>query len=265
MHRGVYRSTAVPITQRHRLLAGLLAAGGSAVISHRSALAVHGAPNFSCSLVELTNRSTSLPVHEGLVMHRSATLGPADVERVDRMWVTTRERTTIDACTMLPPQLVMRFVEHWLASRKMRITELHDTVQRLRSIPGASAMATALAARDLGQVVSDSVAEHRLGELLLRAGLPAEHHALVTTSTGYTYELDWAYPSARVGLEMDGYGIHMRSVGAFDDERFRRNELENEGWQILNFTERQLRRHSGRIVQQVRGALARRETDRQGA
>lgn len=74
--------------------------------------------------------------------------------------------------------------------------------------------------------MADSIAEHQLGELLIRSDLAAQHHVLVTTATGYTYELDWAYPDARVGLEMDGYGIHMRSVGLFDDDRFRRNELE---------------------------------------
>ena len=64
---------------------------------------------------------------------------------------------------------------------------------------------------------------------------------------------------------MDGYGIHMRSLDAFDDERMRRNDLENEGWQILNFTDRQVRRQPGRVVQQVRTALARRETHLHGA
>ncbi|MCU1360224.1 MAG: hypothetical protein JWN99_1513 [Ilumatobacteraceae bacterium] len=88
---------------------------------------------------------------------------------------------------------------------------------------------------------------------------------MVTTATGYTYELDWAYPDERVGMEMDGYGIHMRSVGTFHDDRLRRNELENEGWQILNFTERQLRRQTARVLQQVRTALARRETHLHGA
>lgn len=265
MHRGVYRSSAVPLTQRHRLLAGLLATGETAVISHRSALASHNAPNFSCSLVELTNRSTRLPMHDGLVVHRSATLGPADLERVDHMWTTTKERTAIDVCTLLPPTLVMRYVEHWLANRKMRLDHLHATIDRLRSNPGATALERVLQTRDLGEVVADSIAESRLGALLIREDLAAQHHVLVTTSNGFTYELDWAYPDANVALEMDGYGIHMRSVGAFDDDRFRRNELENEGWQVLDFTERQLRRHSGRVVQQIRGALARREGHVQGA
>jgi very-short-patch-repair endonuclease len=265
MHRGVYRSSATAVTQRHRLLAGLAAAGDSAVISHRSALASHGAPNFKCSLVELTNRSKSLPIREGLIVHRSSTLGAADLERVDRMWVTTKERTAIDACTLLPPTLVMRYVEHWLANRKLKLEHLHDTLGRLRAVPGAQSLARALDTRDLGRVVADSIAEDRLGALLIRSDLAAVHHVLVTTATGYTYELDWAYPDANVALEMDGYGIHMRSVGAFDDDRFRRNELEVEGWQVLNFTERQLRRQPGRVVQQIRGALARREDHLHGA
>ena len=190
MHRGVYRSSAVPLTQRHRLLAGLLATGETAVISHRSALASHNAPNFSCSLVELTNRSTRLPMHDGLVVHRSATLGPADLERVDHMWTTTKERTAIDVCTLLPPTLVMRYVEHWLANRKMRLDHLHATIDRLRSNPGATALERVLQTRDLGEVVADSIAESRLGALLIREDLAAQHHVLVTTSNGFTYELD---------------------------------------------------------------------------
>jgi very-short-patch-repair endonuclease len=265
MHRGVYRTTAAPITQRHRLLAGLMAAGDGAVVSHRSALDAHGAPNFSCALVELTKRSSSLPLHGGLVVHRSSTMLPVDVTRVDRMWMTTKERTAIDVCSVLPAPLVMLAVEHWLASRAMRLDDLHDAVQRLRPLPGAAAMSRALEARELGNVVADSVAEQRLGDLLLRSGMPAQHHVLVTTSTGFTYELDWAYPTSMLGLEMDGFGVHMRSVGAFDDDRFRRNELQNAGWQILNFTERQVRRNPGRVVQQVRAALACRETHGRGA
>ena len=177
----------------------------------------------------------------------------------------TVDFATVEVCTLLPPTLVMRYVEHWLANRKMRLDHLHATIDRLRSNPGATALERVLQTRDLGEVVADSIAESRLGALLIREDLAAQHHVLVTTSNGFTYKLDWAYPDAYVALEMDGYGIHMRSVGAFDDDRFRRNELENEGWQVLNFTERQLRRHSGQVVQQIRGALARREGHVQGA
>ncbi|MCU1360223.1 MAG: hypothetical protein JWN99_1512, partial [Ilumatobacteraceae bacterium] len=128
------------------------------------------APKFSCSLVELTNRTSSRPIREGLIVHRSSTLGPADLERIDRMWVTTKERTAIDSCSVLPPQLIMRYVEHWMANRMMALPDLHSAIDRLRLIPGAVPMQRALEARDLGSVVAASIAEDRLGALLLRSG-----------------------------------------------------------------------------------------------
>ena len=100
----------------------------------------------------------------------------------------------------------------------------------------------------------DSTGEAVLGHILITAGVPPELHVLVTTETGHTFELDWAYPAVRIGLEMDGYGVHLRSAAAFDDDRWRRNELEIAGWSILNFTSRQCRRPA-RVVDQVRRAL----------
>jgi hypothetical protein len=102
---------------------------------------------------------------------------------------------------------------------------------------------------------ADSIPEADLGPLLERAGMPAELHVLVTTTTGYTFELDWAYPARLVGLEVDGYGVHLRSANVFDDDRFRRNELEADGWTILNVSARQLRRAPGRFLGQVRRSL----------
>ena len=70
------------------------------------------------------------------------------------------------------------------------------------------------------------------------------------------FELDWAYPEAMIGLELDGYGIHLRSADAFDGDRDRRNELVLTGWDIYNFTKRMCRRNPARVVDQVRRALA---------
>ena len=102
---------------------------------------------------------------------------------------------------------------------------------------------------------ADSATEARLGVILARAGLAPDHHVVVTTAGGVDFELDWAYPEHRVGLELDGYGVHLHSVGRFDGDRHRRNELVIAGWHILNFTSNHLRRPA-RVVDQVRRALA---------
>ncbi len=258
VHRNVYRNRSIPIDQRQRVVAGLLACGSRAVVSHRSGLWAHAAPNVSGTLVELTNRASSLPMRSGVLVHRSSTLGNADIDRVDRLWVTTRERTLIDCCTVMSPAIVMRTVEHWLAQRLTTLDRIHDAIGRLGALTGARRLARALDERTLGAVVTDSSTEARLGTILRAAGIPPTHHVVVTVASGRTYELDWAYPDAMVGLEVDGYGIHLRSMAAFDDDRWRRNEIENEGWQILNFTDRHLRRAPAQVVKQVQAALARR-------
>ena len=81
-------------------------------------------------------------------------------------------------------------------------------------------------------------------------------HHLVTLASGIVYELDWSYPEHRLALELDGYGVHLRSRDAFEADRQRRNELEIAGWRVLNFTERMVRCRPALVVGQVTRALA---------
>lgn len=253
LHRGVYRHVAVPQSHEQRIAGGLLAVGGDAVVSHRTALASTGLPRFSCSLVELTARGTSLPIRNGIVVHRSRSLGNADVVRRSGWWVTAPERSLIDAAAVMEPLLVAQYAQQWAADKVITLDRLDAAMERADRHRGALALRRALKGKDL--LAADSVPEADLGRVLARAGVPADLHVVVTTLTGYSFELDWAYPRERVGLEMDGYGIHLRSASAFDDDRFRRNELEAEGWRILNVTSRQLRRAPARFVDQVRRTL----------
>jgi very-short-patch-repair endonuclease len=78
---------------------------------------------------------------------------------------------------------------------------------------------------------------------------------LVTTPLGATFELDWSYPQYRIGLELDGYGVHLRSAAAFEGDRDRRNELVLSGWTILNFAASMCRRRPAHVVDQVRRAI----------
>lgn len=252
IHRGVYRHAAVPVTLELRVRAGLLAVGDRGVLSHRAAIARHGVRNFSCALVEVTHRGSSWPTHEGLTVHRSRVLASPDYARKDGVWTTTPARSLIDVAGQLPPTLVARWAQQWIADRKVRLDDIAAAAGRAGNHPGARRLRPHL---DELLADVDSTGEAVLGRILAAAGIPPELHVLVTTATGHTFELDWAYPEARLGLEMDGYGVHLRSAAAFDDDRWRRNELEIAGWTILNFTSRQCRRPT-RVVDQVIRARA---------
>ena len=60
-----------------------------------------------------------------------------------------------------------------------------------------------------------------------------------------------AYPHVRVALEVDGYGVHLRSRETFAHDRDRQNELEIAGWRVLRFTSRALKHEPARVSGQV--------------
>jgi hypothetical protein len=252
VHHGVYRHVAAPVTRAQSLLAATLAVGDGAMVSHRAALAHHGVGNFVCSLIEVLSPTGTAQRRPGLIVHRSITVTAGHLHLVDGVPVTTRARTLVDAAAVMSPALVARYAHTWIADRSVSVEAVLGEIERAGNHRGAQALAREL---DVSGSLADSVPERELGRILQRAGIAPVHHVIVTTSHGFTFELDWAYPDARLGLEMDGYGVHLRSVNAFDDDRFRRNELEIAGWTILNFTARQCRRPS-RVVDQVRRALA---------
>src|SRR5262249_42295974 len=98
--------------------------------------------------------------------------------------------------------------------------------------------------------------EALLAEVLIGAGLPRPAHHHLVHAGRIIAEFDWAYPDAMVALEFDGYGVHLRSLEAFEHDRDRQNEVEILGWHVLRFTQRQVRDRPRRVAGQVRRMLA---------
>ena len=170
--------------------------------------------------------------------------------------MTTPARTLLDVATILGAATVARFAETWLSTSVMTVAELELIVVSHRRHRGAGTLKGVLGSRSvIGE--PDSPAESWLGRLVVRHGLPPPvlHH-LVTLASGIVYELDWSYPEHRLALELDRYGVHLRSRDAFEADRHRRNELEIAGWRVLNFTERMVRGRPVLVVGQVTRALA---------
>jgi very-short-patch-repair endonuclease len=152
--------------------------------------------------------------------------------------------------------LVIRALEQWLSSGVVALDALDAALQRNRHRPGCRTVAEIVRTRILAGAEPDSPAEGRLGRVLSRAGIGGlVHHFVVTVASGRTFELDWCIPALKLGFEMDGYGVHLRSLEQFERDRVRRNELEIDGWQILNFTRRQVERTPERVVEQVERAV----------
>jgi very-short-patch-repair endonuclease len=105
--------------------------------------------------------------------------------------------------------------------------------------------------RATGPDLGDSDAEARIARWLVGAGLPQpvqQHRVRVGRRT---YKLDLAYPRHQIAIEFDGWATH-RTRLAFDADRVRDLDLEDQDWRVLHFTSRSTREF---VVDRVRRAL----------
>jgi len=256
----VFRHVAFPVTNEQRLLAAALAAGPGAAVSHRAAVAVWGLHGYRAPRIEVSRPSPVCLPRATALVHRAPDLVARHVVRRGPLPVTTRARTLVDLGAVASPRLVTRCMEEWLADRHVTIEELRTALDEHggRGRRGVGVLRAALADRVLGDEVADSGAEALLARVLVERGLPLpEHHHTVRRDGVPFAELDYAYPADRIAIELDGYGVHLRSRTVFEHDRTRQNELEIAGWRVMRFTSRSLRREPGRVADQVRRMLAR--------
>jgi hypothetical protein len=253
VHRGVLRHAAFPEALHTRLLAALLALGPGAAASHRSAAGLIGLRSLDVQLVEVSWPHRSPRRLDGVIVHRAPDLDRRWVRKIDGIAATTPERTLFDLGMVAHPWLVQRCMEEWLASRKV-------TIERLEAVVGAHArhgraggpvLRRLLDQRVLRDVVADSRFEAQLAQVLIGRGLPRPVHHHLLEGPRLVAELDWAYVSSKVALEFDGYGVHLRSLEAFERDRERQNEVEILGWHVMRFTARQVRDRPGLVADQV--------------
>ncbi len=257
VHRGVYRSAVQPSTQEARLFAAILALGPGAAASHRSAVGLWELHGYRPLIIEVS-RPRRWVACQGAIVHSAPDLDATHVRIRNGVPVTSPARTLVDLGAVAPSSLVARCMEEWLADRKVAIDELKAAVagHQGRGRRGVGILRRALETRVLVDLRADSGVEALLARVLKRhcVALPELHH-VVTVGT-VVAELDYAYPDARIAIEVDGYGIHLRSREAFEHDRQRQNELEIAGWRVLRFTSHALHDEPTRVANQVERMLA---------
>lgn len=111
------------------------------------------------------------------------------------------------------------------------------------------------AARRLLRAAEDgtrSAAERLLARLLRQAGIAgwkANHWVA-------GYKVDYAFPDAKLILEVDGWAFHS-DADVFNHDRVRQNALILAGFQVLRFTWLDLTEYPDRVIAQIAHALAR--------
>jgi very-short-patch-repair endonuclease len=253
LHPGVYIVGGAPDTWHQRMLGACMAAGGLAVASHRSAARIWGLLGDNGGL-ELTVCRPRAPRPRGVVWHRSRDLVPRHTTVREGIPVTNPMRTLVDLGAVVKPWVVEDALDRGLSTRLVSMSAvewmLHDVARPGRR--GCGVLRKVLDERALGQAPPDGLLEPRMARLLRDHGLPPAtfQHDI----PGTRFRVDFAYPEARLAIEVDGYDPH-GTRKAFDADRERQNTLVLLGWTVLRFTWPQVVRRPGQVANQVRSAL----------
>lgn len=253
--RNVAALAGTEITPVRRVAAAVLSYGRPCLVSHVSAAMLWGAPVVGLDPVDLLVRDRpGGSTRSAIRLDRPRDLQrthPASIYGLD---VTAPLRTLVDVGAVDPDAVAPTLV--WMLTQALvTMTSVAHAVKlhTRRGRPGVEPLRKAMAGLPLGRKPPDSVLESLAAELFTASGLQGWiFHPRVRG-----FELDFAFPTAKVNIEVDGWAWH-RSPDAFERDRRRDAELAAEGWVVLRFTWRQVTRQPGWVAQTVRTTIARR-------
>lgn len=252
LHRGVYAVGHPSITRHGRWLAAVLSAGGSAVLSHRSAGALWGLCRDSRAEVEVT-----VPAHlhgrVGMRIH-AAPLPDEERTRHDRIPTTDTLRTLLDLAAIMGPGPLQRAADLAGLSRRQNRVRLASLIDRHRGKRGIATIGAILAAAERDAAIPRSELERRFRAFVRDYRLPEPLINGRVLAAGRAYEPDISWPDRRVVVELDGFDTH-GTRQAFEADRERDRRLAVAGWLVVRITWRQLRDEPAVIAAQVRALL----------
>lgn len=259
LHRGVYKVSCVPPNVEEREVAALLAAGAGAALSHHSAARHLGLDVPALDLVQLTiPESRAVQPLERVRVFRSTSLEQEDVRRVGPFKFTRVGRTILDLSAVLSPVELRVALDSGLRQRSANLKWIRRAVANFgkRHI-GVPVLRALLDRYDEGQEATDSALESRFLALMSRFSPKPVLHYEVFEDGLCPMEVDFAWPRARLCVELDGYRYHA-SLDSFDNDRARDAMLAAGGWTVMRFTWRQVKHQPEWVLRSLRSTLERR-------
>lgn len=198
------------------------------------------------------------PEMEGIVVHRCRRIDPHDVvERSRLIRVTSVARTLFDVGAIIGVNGVRSALENALDRELVTIDEVAECVQRLfhRRRPGSRQIRQVLRAKTEWSSAVQSDLENRVLRAIARCGLPTPSiQHVVAFEDGSSVRFDFAWPYAKVALEVDHSFWHAGSAESRLDKR-RDRRVAALGWTTLRITEDDVRQGLDECMNDVRAAL----------
>lgn len=250
----VYRIVGVPPSDHQRSMAATLWAGEGTVTSHGTAGGLWSVPGVRTRDTEVWVPAPRAPRTPSIVVHRGPRIEGVDRTELEGIPVTTPLRTLIDLSARLEDDRLLGAMEDLI---RRRLVDPDHLAHRLGVLcdsgrAGAGRLQRLLAER--GSAPSESVLEAKVWLLVSRSTLPRPVRQHWVATPAGRYRLDFAWPSARVALECDGWEHHGDRV-AFGKDRARLSEITSTGWRVLIATWEMATRDPRRLLRWLDSAL----------
>jgi very-short-patch-repair endonuclease len=258
--RGIFRSPLAPEPWEQLALAACMMNPAPAVLSHFTAARVWGLAAPTRPGVEITVTRARHPntVGQRVTVHRTRHLPPVDRSHSKSLRVASVARTIADITPHLTGSALEHVLDDAISRRLLTPGGLVELLTRpeWRTRPGRHALELALGPWLAGPLL-DSPPEAEAARLLQEAGLTGfVQHYQVFDGDKLVAELDFAIPSIRLAIEIDGYRYHS-SPRAFAHDSIRQRTLESWGWFFVRPTPTEIRDSPETFVAAVRAQLAR--------
>jgi Protein of unknown function (DUF559) len=239
LHSGVYAVGHRSLAYEGRWMAGVLAGGDGAVLSHRSAAALWGLRSTTASTPTEISSTRSTRSSRSLLRH-CVDLPADEVTSRRGIPVTTASRTLLDLAAGVSLREFERAVREAEFLRLPDRPPLAELLGRYPRRRGARTVRLTLKRLSrLGSGSTRSPLEDRFLRFVARAKLPVPETNVVLRLDGHTYEADCLWRGARLIVEIDGHESH-RTRAAFESDRERDRHLQVAGWTVIRVTNRQL-------------------------
>jgi predicted transcriptional regulator of viral defense system len=253
IHRGVYAVGHRLTTREGIWMAAVLTGGEGTVLSHRSAAELWRIlkPGDGTSHVTITGSRRS----RRRIRFHSSPLASDEVTIRDGFPVTTVARTLLDIAPTLSPVRLKSAIDSANNQHLSGPLSVAALLERYPRRAGAAALKRILADGRVGMDVPREELELRFAEFIERFGVPRPSINTAIEAGERWFEVDCAWHSSRLVVELDSRRHHDNS-SAFEEDRARDQALMAAGWRVLRITWRQLRDEPQRLVRTLNQALA---------
>ncbi|MFT7503573.1 MAG: hypothetical protein ACI91Q_002384, partial [Gammaproteobacteria bacterium] len=242
-----------PRTYQFELRRGLLMLGEHSVVSYGAAAALHRLDRSAPDAVEFTVPRQGRPGHTDLVVHTTDRLPAIDIVTVEGFRTTSATRTIID---LAHARARRPRVEAAIDSAvRLGLSAPHTLARRLETLRGSGRWGCRLIDDLVVDSGGHSILERRFLELVRRNDFPRPLTQVAHRKGGrHVARVDFLFEEQQIVIEVSGQHGHSSPSDRAKDAQ-RRNELQDLGVQVFEYTYADLTQHGSMVARTLRKRL----------